>query len=431
MAVEIKDLSFSYRGAQNAVLRGLSLSARDGECVYVSGENGGGKSTLVAILSGLLPGFAGGEMSGKVSVGGANPACVMQNIDSQLLHETAAEEMAFYEKYSASAALPPSEAAGMLGVAHLLDRKSCSLSSGEKQRLVLACALQCSGGKLAVLDEPMSYLDTDGVQKLHAAVDSMKARGMTVLITGPRGEKFPAADSHYLLEGGILSPASSGADAEIAAASLPCKTGVVLVEAVGITAEGGMSGCLKPSSIKLHRGEIAGLLGPNGCGKTTLAKLLAGWHKPVTGSITLDGKTADCALLRKNARFLGPNPYTGLLYARAGDNLKHALKKDFDAERAAEMLGATEFLDRDVASLSFGQAQRVALLCALAARPKLLVLDEAASCLDPRGFEQFSSALGAFAGEGGAALAVSHLENHIARLCPRTIQMEEVAYAAC
>ena len=426
MAVEIKELSYTYKNSDAFALRGLSLSVGDGECIFISGANGSGKSTLVCLLAGLLPGFTGGRLDGVIEMAQTRPACVLQNIDAQLLHDTAAEEMAFYEKYSDSGALSPRQSASMFGVERIMERKTCALSSGEKQRLVLACAMQCSGGKLAVLDEPLSYLDEGGAQKLREAIASLKARAIAVIITGPQGTALDGvADRHYLLSAGRLLavPApQSRADAPAPSG----KRGEVLLSASRVAAGKAEAGCLQPSSMELYSGEIAGLLGPNGSGKTTLARLLAGWCEPTDGVISFSGKTADCVILRKTVRLLGPNPYTGLLYASARENLRHAVQRDFQWQATARLLGAEEFLSRDIAGLSFGQAQRVALLCALAAQPKLLVLDEAASCLDPQGFEQFSSALGAFASAGGSVLIVSHLENHIRRLCSRVISMESV-----
>lgn len=433
MALHIQNLSYRYAGAAKPALNGLNLRLSPGECAFIGGANGAGKSTLVSIIAGIIPAFSGGELAGETGAGGARPGCVLQNIDSQLLNETAAQELAFFAKYAGRAGAGPEEAARSFGVERLLERKTAALSSGEKQRIVLAGALQCSGGRLMVLDEPASCLDADATQKLCGAIETLKVRSTAVLLTGHRAGNFARVlDSRYEMRGGNLYPVGMAdppqtPDVYPPAANLPdCAArarDIILKNQAGET-------ILPPARFEIKKGEIAGLYGPNGSGKSSFAKILAGWSAPDGGTVELAGKKAGTPLLRRKTRLLGNNPFSGLIYATVRENLDYArrisLKPGFDCAAAGQILSITSLIGRDVSSLSFGQAQRAALLCALAYSPELLILDEATACLDAEGFSQFGKLLRGFAAEGGAALVISHIENHLRPLCSRVVSLSEL-----
>ncbi|MFA5161034.1 MAG: ATP-binding cassette domain-containing protein [Elusimicrobiales bacterium] len=430
MPLEINGLSFRHCGARDFALRGVDLRIPAGECAFVRGENGSGKTTLVAAVSGISPAFGGGEISGLLDICGARPASVLQNIDAQMLHETAGGEMEFYARYGAPGPVSVNEAARAMGVEKLLERQTHTLSSGEMQRAAISCALFCSDGKLLVLDEPASCLDAAGQRLLAERICALKSGGASVLVTGHgAGALADCADAVYELSGGALRRAGFAPQEEAAAPA--ARPGGVLLRAENVCAESEAHEImLAPSRLEMREGEVAGITGANGSGKSSLAKLLAGWIAPKAGYIEFEGKRADCSCLRRQSRLLGQNPYHGLLCATAAENLeqarRRALRPGFDAARAVEILEAGPLLPRDVNRLSFGQAQRVALLCALAYNPRVLILDEFTACLDARGIAQSARLLREYAAAGGAAAVVSHLESHLAPLCGRILAMKDI-----
>jgi energy-coupling factor transport system ATP-binding protein len=266
---------------------------------------------------------------------------------------------------------------------------------------------------------------------------ALKARGAAVLVTGHSASALSsAADTVYHLRGGALSCGTGLNELSKGMAAAPCENKIAplleraLLRAENISAESELHETILPASrLEIRAGETIGITGENGS-KSSLAKMLAGWFEPRSGYIEFDGNKADCAILRRHVRLLGQNPYAGLLCATAAENLaqaqKRALKPGFDSARAAKILEADGFLGSDVNRLSFGQAQRIAFLCALAYNPSVLILDEVTASLDCGGISQLGRLLREFADDGGAAVIISHLQNHLEPLCGRMVSISEI-----
>jgi ABC-type cobalamin/Fe3+-siderophores transport system ATPase subunit len=138
--------------------------------------------------------------------------------------------------------------------------------------------------------------------------------------------------------------------------------------------------------LSIDAGDRIVIRGPNGSGKTTVLKTLAGLIAPVSGTLTR------LAQGRQGAVYVHPAPYlfdgTG-----AGNVLLGAHGDRDEAARATEAMGAAAFADRNVHTLSNGQRQRLALARALAARPALLLVDEPENGLDAEGLEAWQGVL--------------------------------------
>ena len=139
-------------------------------------------------------------------------------------------------------------------------------------------------------------------------------------------------------------------------------------------------------SFQISRGQFACLLGPSGSGKTTLLRLIAGLEKPDNGRIVLDGKTL--GTLPPDERQIGMVFQEAALFPNknVAENIAFGLPKNADKNRVQELLshiGLEHKADAFPHELSGGQQHRVALARALAPSPKLLLLDEAFSHLDP------------------------------------------------
>jgi len=144
-------------------------------------------------------------------------------------------------------------------------------------------------------------------------------------------------------------------------------------------------------SLSVARSEIVALLGPSGSGKTTVLRLVAGFETPDSGRIVVEGEDVTATVPERRRFGMVFQHYALFPHMTAGENVAFGLESQGMAaaeakERVAETLAAVElagYEDRRVTSLSGGQQQRVALARALAPRPRVLLLDEPLSNLDP------------------------------------------------
>jgi ABC-2 type transport system ATP-binding protein len=166
------------------------------------------------------------------------------------------------------------------------------------------------------------------------------------------------------------------------------------------------------------------LLGPNGAGKTTLVRMLMGFSRPTGGTIRIDGVACQEPLARKGVGYLAerhqiPPHLTGRQYL-----LRHAalcgLRKDEAAETCDELLEKVGMAGRDrqkARTYSQGMSQRLGLAAAMTGNPKLLVLDEPTTGLDPLGIREVREILERLRDRGVTVLLNSHLLSEVARTC--------------
>ena len=149
-------------------------------------------------------------------------------------------------------------------------------------------------------------------------------------------------------------------------------------------------------SFDIEEGKYVSIVGPNGSGKSTLARLIVGLLDKTNGSISLFGQEVDkknIVSLRKDIGIVFQNPDNQFIGATVEDDIAFGLENKLTrkeemrdiVQNIANSLGVSPFLTKEPSNLSGGQKQRVALAGVLALSPKLLILDEATSMLDPKG----------------------------------------------
>ena len=178
--------AFATAEGRRLALDDVSLSVAEGECVVIGGENGSGKSLLMAIIAGLER-----PDSGDVSCA-ARVGLVFQEADTQILGETPREDIAFgpknQKKPEAEIAAAVERALRQTGLQAKADYPARFLSGGEKRRLAVACMLAMDLPAI-IFDEPYANLDYGGVRQVNRLLRRLREEGRTVLILTHELEK--------------------------------------------------------------------------------------------------------------------------------------------------------------------------------------------------------------------------------------------------
>ena len=432
-------LTFSYPGTDVAALREVSLSVEPGEVVLLIGPSGGGKSTLLRGLAGLVPHFHGGRFSGRVEVAGRDTrstrpaelagtvATLFQDPEEQVVFGGVLREVCFgLENLGVPApALVPRalDALEAVGVAALADRGIAELSGGELQRVCLASAFALDP-ELLLLDEPTSQLDPEGAEHV---LELASGRGCAVVVSEQRPSRALAvADRVVFLEGGrIVLDAPREEALDRLAAERPAWTAPVDAPEPACAGEcvcrlghvdfayGQDRPALAGFDLSINRGEIVVLIGPNGSGKTTVAKLAAGLLAPQAGAVDVHGR----------ARLLLQDADRYAVAERADEEVALGLGGDLGrARRALADVGLAAAADRHPRDLSTGERERLALACVLATEPDLLVLDEPTRGVDPERKAELAAHLRRDA-PARATLVVTHDRSFATAVADRTVEL--------
>jgi energy-coupling factor transporter ATPase len=200
--IETKNLTYTYPGATKPSIKKVSMTINKGDFVILTGPSGCGKTTLCRCFNGLIPHFYNGNLEGKIEVAGLNVAdhkihqlarhvgLVFQNPENQLFALSVEKDVAFgLENF----AMPRDEmrkrvdwALQMAGITELSERPPHELSGGQQQRVAIASVLAMQPD-IMILDEPTSFLDPVGAQKIFEVISELnKKLGITLILVEHR-----------------------------------------------------------------------------------------------------------------------------------------------------------------------------------------------------------------------------------------------------
>lgn len=180
-------------------------------------------------------------------------------------------------------------------------------------------------------------------------------------------------------------------------------------------------------SMRVATGEVAGVLGPSGGGKTTLLRAVVGVQRTSGGTVQVLGQPAGTASLRPRVGYVtqAPSVYADLTVLQNARYFAAVLGASTQAaDEAVRAVGLERARDQLVSTLSGGQRGRASLACALVGRPEVLVLDEPTVGLDPVLREELWALFHRIAADGTAVLVTSHVMDEAAR-CDRLVLLRE------
>lgn len=182
-------------------------------------------------------------------------------------------------------------------------------------------------------------------------------------------------------------------------------------------------------SFTVKPGEIFGLLGVNGAGKTTTFRMIMGLLEPTSGNVTLDGKKIDYSMTDKIGFLTEERSLLTKMTVKEQCLFYGTLKGMCDSDILAkldtllERFGISEYKDKKIKELSKGNQQKIQFITALINDPKLLILDEPFSGLDPINIELFKEMILEMASHGSMIIFSSHQMNHVELFCKKIVVM--------
>jgi len=468
--IELRDVGFAYDG--RPVLRDVTLAIDEGELVLVSGRTGVGKSTLLGVVTGLVPRFSGGTLSGDVLVDDRSVVhqpprerahvvgYVGQDPAAGFVTDSVEEELAYGME---QLGLPPDtmrrrveETLDLLGIASLRHRDLRTLSGGEQQRVAIGSVLTMHP-RVLVLDEPTSALDPTAAEEVLATLTRLvHDLGVSVLMAEHRLERvLPFADRMALLPGD--GTVVSGTPADLLAESAVVPPIVELGRGLGwtplpmtvrdarrlargldlgtpprdrapygradpvlvgahLTVVRGTNVALREASVTLRRGSVTALMGRNGSGKSTLLWTLQGTRTRRAGTVSVHGvdPAAEAAGRRRELVGLVPQTAADLLYLESVAEECAAADQGSGRPQSGE---CRKLLDRLVPGvpdeahprdLSEGQRLALALAVVLVTSPPVLLLDEPTRGLDYPAKAELAGVLRQLADDGHAVMVATH-----------------------
>jgi energy-coupling factor transport system ATP-binding protein len=430
--------SYWYPNPRLPALDGVDLELGDG-LTLIAGASGSGKSSLLRVFNGLVPHFHGGTVMGSAEVCGhdvmstatrvlaTRVGFVFQDPELQSVYASVERDVAFgLENIGVVTSEMPARVAVALeqtSISHLRGRAVATLSGGERQRLALAGVLAMRP-RVLVLDEPLAQLDDDGAKDLVAILGELARAGTAVVVAEHRFEQLGFLPGRHLAmdRGRLVEPDAqrsnrmSGAPTCVAPHPMaPGPHDSVAWRLTDVATGPTRTPILEGVSLEGCAGEVVALVGPNGGGKTTLLRTIAGLLTPTAGTAErTPGRVA----------FLPQNPMALLHRPTVAAEVAWTVRADRSGRDAGSLiaeLGLGHLAERDPRDLSSGERQRAAIAAVLAGAPDIALLDEPTRGMDDDARDALCRVVGTMRGAGCAVVLATHDKHLVAALADHTV----------
>ena len=470
--INLNDVSYQYNGAAAQAIRHVSLSIQKGELVVITGKSGCGKTTVFRCVNGLCPRFYEGEINGSLTLNGkvlsSMRICDISNIAASVFQNP---ESQFFTTDVLSDLVYPCENYGiekeeiqerlhrvtkLLSLEPLLNRKLSELSGGEKQKIAIASVLMLDT-RVVLMDEPSSNLDYQSVELLTQILAQLKSKGYTILIIEHRLHYLAElCDRLIVMENGSIvreyekdSLRTIGND-ELHKRGLrrlhlfqnnrntlttvptpqPQTKGEPLAALRGIHFAYHKSvEVLKGIDLVINPGDKIALIGKNGCGKTTLGKILCGLKREKSGNLLFDGSAFPAKVRSKTAGYVMQNVDFQLFGCSVYDDLLLGNEMLPDKEKRIQTvltkLGLSALQEQHPTTLSLGQKQRLVVAASFLQNKRLTIFDEPTSGLDYGSMRNVCALIDSITGKTNASVIITHDYEFILNTCNRAVLLED------
>jgi len=439
--LEFKDVSFTYKNSNNKVLDRVNFKINKGECILLIGVSGSGKSTLIHLMNGLIPTLYEGQLEGEILFKNKdlkdiesydiskNIGYVSQDPRGHFFTTNTTSELVFsMENYGIplnEMKKKYSELVNLLELEKLVDKNIIYISSGERQKIAIGCSLSLEP-EIIILDEPSSNLDFHMTKKLKQLIEKLKTKGYTIIIAEHRMYYIQdLIDRVFVINNGkviekTISDLESNNEVPLRSLdifnleleNISCKNKELLMEINNIT----YKNILSNITTTVYKGDVIGLIGKNGVGKTTLLRLLSNIMKPNKGKIV--GKVVPFLVMQDmDYQFFTESVESEMKFGSADNDLEKI-------NSLLMKLGLIEFKDKIPFELSGGQKQRLLIAISALANVNLLMFDEPTSGLDYVNMTKVSGILKDLS-KNSALIVATHDIEFLYKTCNRVVYLDD------
>lgn len=460
--ITFDNVSFRYGTEEQFALKNFSNKICKGELVLLVGASGCGKTTITRLMNGLSPHFYDGQLSGDIQIKGNSTynttiqnladvvGSVFQDPRSQFFATDVTDEIAFSCE---NAGLSREEmrkrvtvAAERLGISHLLDRSIFALSSGEKQAVAVA-SVYAFAPEIIVMDEPSANLDPMATQKLREIIQILHKEGFTIVISEHRIHYLlDLVDRVFLIRNGEFITEYSGQEfqrlSNVSANGLGLRSlhlDELSVERAGVKASKSVAleieqltvdyikghPIIQNMNVQIGVGEILGIVGHNGVGKSTLLETICGLKKERSGRLLFHGKAlSPKERIKETYLVMQDSDYQ--LFTESVENELCLENEDDSAVKTKALnllreMDLEQFRERHPASLSGGQKQRLSVAVAYMKNASIVCFDEPTSGLDYQNMMRVHKLFRKMADEGKTMIVISHDYEFLLATCERIL----------
>ncbi|MBC7430344.1 MAG: ABC transporter ATP-binding protein [Bacteriovorax sp.] len=443
--------TFNQSGKPQKIFLETPLEFNKNDMIAITGPSGGGKSTFLKVLKGIIPEFSSGVLQGQITFNDlpltginfqANLKKILylfQNPFSQLIYPTTEEEFLFsMENFNFTHEemnVQKEKFEILFGLKSIWGKKTSQLSNGECQKLVLSSLLAIDPYAL-LLDEPTAFLDPASRLEFYQFLKIIKGDRLLIIVDHQLDEIRSlvtriievSADGKILELDNYLPKVK-----KIQTIELPMLANIQNVQMDVMNASFSYhkdSKLLKNISATFKSGDLIAIKGTNGSGKSTLFKLLAGIINPDSGKIItkLRGKEFVNAKNFKNVGFIFQNPENHFFFDTIEEELKQSFK-NIDIAVFKDALIERFFNNIDLKKspflLSEGEKRRLSILMTIFLGKSIFLYDEPTFGQDVESIEQITGLMRELKRRGFVQIMISHDDSFIKDMASRVLVLED------